>query len=122
MVASCVVNQQTIGSTQLRVAEVESTLQNAFGTNNTIESFNAIEIGNGKGYMSQIIRLSLKWINEDGKLPQSVIVKIPSTAHFDMVISHDSGGDNDESAMWFSAFAECMRNSLPKVLLQHSIL
>ena len=44
----------------------------------SVTSFNAEVVGEGKGFMSQVARLSLEYDVRDGDLPRTVIVKLPS--------------------------------------------
>jgi hypothetical protein len=72
-----------ICDTTLDISTIEAELQNYFKTKNALKSFEATEIGAGKGFLSVMARVKLVWEAEDKSLPSSVVVKIPSLVQFE---------------------------------------
>jgi hypothetical protein len=74
-----------ICDTTLDISTIEAELQKYFKTKNALKSFEAIEIGAGKGFLSVMARVKLVWATEDKSLPSSVVVKIPSLVQFERI-------------------------------------
>jgi hypothetical protein len=72
-----------ICDTTLDISTIEAELQKYFKTTNALKSFEATEIGAGKGFLSVMARVKLVWATEDKSLPSSVVVKIPSLVQFE---------------------------------------
>lgn len=71
---------------EMVIKEIESDILKKFGSKNSIEKYKCEEIGQGKGFLSKIIHLSITW-KEDSTddLPDKLIVKIPSRSQYDNI-------------------------------------
>lgn len=50
-----------LGGTAITIEQVQRLLQKKFNTNNTIKSHNDITVADGKGFVSDIVRIELTW-------------------------------------------------------------
>ncbi len=68
---------ERLGLTRLTAQWLQDRLQEAFKTKSTIEQWTVEEIGEGKGFVSQILRVSVSWEPQMEGLPESVVLKVP---------------------------------------------
>jgi hypothetical protein len=57
-----------ICATNLDISTVESVLVKYFHVSNTIKSFDATEIGAGKGFLSVMAKVNIEWMNQDANV------------------------------------------------------
>lgn len=132
--ADAMTDSKFICTTQLAVDTVQEVLQRSLKTNATIVKHEAAQIGlvrhartgmaalcalakrgplQGHGYLSVMARVQLEWSDRSNTaLPQSIVVKVPSTSHFERFKDAE-----DESLRRFAAGV--LRNYW-KVLLRSS--
>lgn len=84
-----------LGGTAITIEQVQRLLQKKFSTNNTIKSHNDIVVADGKGFVSDIVRIELTWagkskngqvtfvnvsicVEVDPALPKTVVAKVPN--------------------------------------------
>jgi hypothetical protein len=102
--------------TKFSIDTVQEVLQKYFKTHNTIESFEATEIGAGKGFLSVLARIVLHWKEDTSDLPKSVIVKIPSMRQMDRMsdlASKDESTKDDFEQM--NKFMDMLKRTFGKV-------
>lgn len=105
-----------ICNTQLSIDTVQEVLQKYFKTHNTIESFEATEIGAGKGFLSVMARIVLHWKDEVNDLPKSVVVKIPSMRQMERVSDHAAKDEaSKEEFENMNKFLDLLKLSFAKV-------
>ncbi len=75
-----------IGSTDLTVRWLQDELQKCFQTKSNIEDWSMEELGEGSGYLSQVLRIGITWKPEDKSLPGSVVLKVSSSKQFQRMI------------------------------------
>ncbi len=83
-----------IGATNLTIEWLQGQLQDCLQTSSALTDWSVTEIGEGKGYLSQILRVSLVWDLEAKHLPSSVILKVPSGKQIQRIV--DSNLMNEE--------------------------
>ncbi len=74
---------ENICSTRLTIQWLEELLQDSFQTKSAIEDCTVKEIGEGKGFVSQILRVSFRWEPQAEGLPESVVLKVPGVKQFE---------------------------------------
>ena len=105
-----------ICETKLSIDTVQEVLQKHFKTHNTIESFEATEIGAGKGFLSVMARVVLHWNEDSNDLPKSVVVKIPSMKQMDRMgeaAAKDEASKEEFEQM--SKFMDMLKQTFAKV-------
>jgi hypothetical protein len=109
------IGTQLICETPLAIGVLEDALQKHFKTQNTIESFDAKEIGAGKGFTSVMTKIILNWSKEEPNLPKSVVVKIPSMRQMDKMTEHTVPEGEDDTLAMMKKFAELCSRSFTRV-------
>ena len=94
--------------TKLTIDEVQSALLEHFhltDKDNHVKSFEATEIGAGKGFLSVMAKVQLVWDKECEKLPKTVVIKIPSTIQFDRMVERMNAVEDEKQRAAMAAFA-----------------
>lgn len=87
-------NEKLCG-TAIKGQYVADHLKKLLGPQAILESIESKEIGAGKGFVSNILHLKLKWKTESNSFPKSVIVKVPSSGSLEKLMSSLSESTDD---------------------------
>src|SRR4051812_12679981 len=101
-------DERQICGTNLAIDAVQTALLDHFHlstTDNHIKTFEAVEIGAGKGFLSVMAKVQLAWHKECDKLPASVAVKIPSTNQFDRMTQRVEAVEDEKQREAMGGFA-----------------
>ena len=66
-----------LGGTTVKIEHVERVLQKHFNTEHQIVAHEAKNIGDTKGFLSDILRIELTWSRQCQRLPKFIVAKIP---------------------------------------------
>lgn len=79
--------------TALRIEHVERLLQKKFNTANVIVAHKATNIGDTKGFLSDILRLELTWSRCCQRLPKTLVAKVLATGKIGKLWEEMGGED-----------------------------
>ena len=99
-----------ICGTGLTIDMVEKAVNKHYKTNNVIDAFDAIEIGEGKGFVSVMVRMKITWAHTNIELPSSFIIKVPSTIQATRISEKVESNEKE--------FADSMAETLDKNVQQ----
>ena len=68
----------SLGGTSITIEQVQRVLQRHFNTNNAIKGHTSTRIADAKGNLSDIVKITLQWVDSGDELPGSVVAKVPS--------------------------------------------
>ena len=86
-----------ICGTAVNIEHVERVLQKHFNTEHQIVAHKAKNIGDAKGFLSDILRIELTWSRPCERLPKSIVAKIPCF-HKLKAIFETMGGEDMKAA------------------------
>uniref|UniRef100_A0A914X1N4 CHK kinase-like domain-containing protein n=1 Tax=Plectus sambesii TaxID=2011161 RepID=A0A914X1N4_9BILA len=109
--------EQAIENTYVTSSLLESGLQKMLNTKCLISKWSSKILSPERGYLSMIIRIELEWSSSEGSsLPQSVILKVPTTSKLEDVVEQlknesTNGEQQTETSHDFAPILTAMHNT-----------